>query len=149
LTIGNTGIGPQISGQSAGAAVAILVQFPSNSDVESIHAYGDFGWNGGGEGVKGVIWDSSGDVVAVTPETIGTETASWHTMTFSSPVAVTGSVNYYIGTVEELDDVFIEYNAGNTYDGYLDDSNSFASPESIGSPAGSDKLAIYATYEPA
>jgi hypothetical protein len=143
--IGNTGIGSNISGQSAGAAASILVQFPSNSDIESIHAYGDFGWNGGGEEVKGVIWDNSGDVVAVTPEITGTEVASWHIMTFSSPVAVAGGVNYYIGTVEELDDVYIEFNVGNIYDGYLDDSNSFASPQSIGSPAGSEKLAIYAT----
>jgi len=99
---------------------------------------------------KGVIWLVS-DKTIITNGVAGTVTitgaASWLDVNYGTNPDVVSGTNYYVGGVSDVSGGYLLYNTGVSGDGGISESNSYATPISLGTIGVNDRRhSIYATY---
>lgn len=81
------------------------------------------------------------------PFVIPEGTGAWKTSTFSTSPSLSPSTAYILGIIPEANCYVFQYDSGDTDQGHEDYSNSYASPQDLGSAIHNDnEYSIYCTY---
>ena len=108
----------------------------SNMDINYVGFYGRS--VSGSISAKGLIFDSSGDLVSngISQVSVINSTFGTWALTFATPPECVSGQDYYFGLIiNSALGMRLYYDDSNTYDCYFDDSNSYSSPQSIGTPS--------------
>ena len=143
--LGYSTIGGSALATAANTAVGQLVTATANATVEKIGIYAT--GNDASSGIKGAVWSATTqDVIQVATGVAWDTTPAWKNETFSTNPTIISGTNYIIGCVV-AETPTLQYDTATGYTYYIDTTNSYATPNNIGTVTTSNRrLSLYVYY---